>query len=413
MKQETQEFNTSFTPYQKMVMLILALLQFVIVLDFMIIAPIGDVLMKTLNISTEQFGLVVSSYAFSAAISGIAVAGFADKFDRKKMLLVFLVGFIAGTLFCGLSDTYAELLASRIITGIFAGVTSSTLLAIVADVFVAKMRGQVMGIVQMGFGLSQVLGIPLGIYIATRFNWHGTFLFIVALGVIILLAIAFTFKPINGHLRNQRDKNAFLHLWHTLNNKQYQIGFLATAFLTIGGFMLMPFSSIFLINNVHITNEQLPIVFLCTGLSSLIVMPLIGKLSDKFDRFRLFMCASVASSIMVVLYTHLSTTPFWFLVIFNMIFFATIMSRMSPAMALNSMVAKPEDRGAYMSISASLQQTAGGLSSVLAGVIVYQSSQNKPLENFDILGYVAVVIFMFCVYLVRRVDLSLKQQRAT
>lgn len=407
-----QEVTTHFTPYQKMVMLILALLQFVIILDFMIIAPIGDVLMKTLSISTEQFGLVVSAYAFSAAISGIAIAGFADRYDRKKMLVVFVLGFILGTLFCGLSDTYTELLASRIITGIFAGVTSSTLLTIVADVFAAKMRGRVMGVVQMGFGLSQVLGIPLGIFIATRFNWHSTFMFIVALTVLILLAIAYGFKPINEHLKNQRDKNAFLHLWHTVKNKQYQTGFMATMFLTIGGFMLMPFSSIFLVNNVHITNEQLSIVFLFTGLSSLVMMPLIGKLSDKFDRFRIFTFASIAAAIMVVLYTHLPVMPLWSVVIFNMIFFAAIMSRMSPAMALNSMVAKPEDRGAYMSISASLQQTAGGLGALLAGLIVHQSSATSPIEHFDVLGYVAVAIFIFCIYLVSRVDVSLKQQAA-
>jgi predicted MFS family arabinose efflux permease len=412
MQQETPIFNAGFTLYQKWVMLILALLQFVVVLDFMIIAPIGDVLMKSLSISTEQFGLAVSAYAFSAAISGIAIAGFADSYDRKKMLLVFVLGFIAGTFFCGLSNTYTELLVSRIITGIFAGVTSSTLFAIVTDVFIASMRGRVIGVVQMGIGLSQVLGIPLGIYLAMQFNWHITFMLIVAITMIIFLAIAWVFNPINEHLEHRHNKNVFLHLWHTINNRQYQIGFLATAFLTIGGFMLMPFSSIFMVNNVHIPNEHLSIIFLCTGVSSLIVMPLIGKLSDTFDRFRIFMFASVASAILVVIYTHLSVTPLWIMIIFNMLFFAIIMSRMSPAMALTSMVAKPENRGAYMSISSSLQQTAGGLGAILAGLIVYQPSKASPIEHFDILGYVAVVIFLFCIFLVRRVDLSLKQQMA-
>nr|AIA14288.1 Major Facilitator Superfamily [uncultured bacterium] len=402
------QVKTEFTSYQKMIMLILALLQFVIVLDFMIIAPIGDLLIKTLDISTKQFGFVVSSYAFSAAISGVAIAGFADKFDRKKMLLVFFLGFILGTLLCGLATSYIEILSARIITGIFAGVTSSTLLTIVADIFAANMRGRVMGIVQMGFGFSQVIGIPLGLFIATRFDWHSTFLFIVALTILIWIGIALIFKPIAEHLKHQSEKNAFTHLWHTLKNKDYQIGFMATTFLTIGGFMLMPFSTIFLVNNVHIANENLPIIFLTTGLSSLVVMPIVGKLSDKYDRFRIFMFAGIAASFMTIIYTHLTVTPLWIMVIFNMVFFATIMSRMSPAMALNSMVPKPEDRGAYMSISSSLQQTAGGLGSIVAGLIVYQASETSALQHFDILGYVTVAAFIMCIYLVRQVDLSLK-----
>jgi len=407
-----QSSPANFSAYQKIVLFILALLQFTVILDFMIIAPIGDMLMKTLDITTEQFGLVVSSYAFSAAISGIVVAGFTDKYDRKKVLLVFFFGFLIGTLFCGLSTSYIQLLTSRIITGIFAGVTSSAVLTIVSDIFAPQMRGRAMSGVQMGFAVSQILGIPLGIFIANKLGWNATFIFIVVLTALILAAIFLIFKPITGHLQKQTDKNPFLHLWHTLTNKQYQVGFMAITFLAIGGFMLMPFSAVFLINNVHISHEQLPIVFLFTGLSSLIVMPLVGKLSDKYDRYYLFVVGSTVAAIMVFIYTHLTATPLWLVIVVNMLLFAAIMCRMSPAMALNSMVPKPEDRGAYMSVSSSLQQTAGGLSSVTAGFIVYQASETSPLEHFDILGYLAIAIFALCVFLIRRVSISLKQRPA-
>jgi predicted MFS family arabinose efflux permease len=408
----TQELNTKFSSYQKVVMLILALLQFAIILDFMIIAPIGDALMKTLDIGTKEFGVVVSSYAFSAAISGILVAGLTDKYDLKKVLLFFFFGFIVGTLFCALSSTYIEILLSRIITGIFAGITSSAVLTIVTDIYAPQMRGRAMSGVQMGFAASQILGVPLGIFIANKLGWNSTFTFIVVFSILLLITIFVVMKPITGHLQHQSDKNAFLHLWHTLTNKQYQIGFMAVTFLTIGGFMLMPFSAVFLINNVHITAEQLPIVFLCTGLSSLIVMPVIGKLCDQFDRYKIFMIGSLAASVMVFIYTHLSTTPLWLVITINMLLFAGIMSRMSPAMALNTMVPKPEDRGAYMSISASLQQTAGGISSVIAGFIVFQASETSPLEHFDILGYASITVFIVCIFLVRRVSISLKQRTA-
>jgi predicted MFS family arabinose efflux permease len=404
-----QQLETRFTPYQKIVLLILALLQFTVVLDFLIIAPIGDVLMKTLNISTQQFGLVVSSYAFSAAISGIVIAGFADKYDRKKLLLVFFFGFIIGTLLCGLSSTYMEILLSRIVTGIFAGVTSSAILTIISDMFAANTRGRAMSGVQMGFAVSQILGVPIGIVIANKFGWNSAFIAIVFVAVLIFAVIVFVFKPINAHLQNQREKNPFLHLWHTVSNKQYQIGFLAIMFLSIGGYMLLPFSSVFLVNNVHISYDQLPLVFLCTGVSSLIVMPIIGKLSDKFDRYRIFLVGSVAAIVMVTIYTHLSVTPLWLLIVVNMAVFAAVMCRMSPAMALNSMVPTPQDRGAYMSVSSSLQQMAGGVGSALAGMIVVQSSNDSPLEQFDVLGYVLVAVFILCIFLVGKMNLGIQK----
>ena len=76
-----------FLPYQVVVIVLLALTQFTVVLDFMVMSPLGDMLMKSMNLKTSQFGFAVSSYAFSAGISGLLTAGFADKFDRKKLLL--------------------------------------------------------------------------------------------------------------------------------------------------------------------------------------------------------------------------------------------------------------------------------------------------------------------------------------
>jgi predicted MFS family arabinose efflux permease len=152
-----------FTPYQRLVIAILAFLQFTIVLDFLILSPLGAILIKELHITPAQFGWVVSSYAFSAGISGLATAGFADRFDRKKLLLFFYGGFIGGTVLCGLAPSYHLLLIARIVTGIFGGVIGSISLAIAADLFPLEVRGRVMGLVQTAFAASQVLGLPLGL----------------------------------------------------------------------------------------------------------------------------------------------------------------------------------------------------------------------------------------------------------
>ena len=125
----------------------------------------------------------MSAYAFSAGVSGLLAAGFADRFDRKKLLLFFYAGFIVGTLWCGLAQTFESLLLARIVTGLFGGVIGSVVLAIATDLFPPQMRGRVMGFIQTAFAASQVLGIPLGIYLSNRWNWHVPFLAMVALGV--------------------------------------------------------------------------------------------------------------------------------------------------------------------------------------------------------------------------------------
>lgn len=121
----SQQKQSIFTSYQKLVIFLLAVTQFTVILDFMVMSPLGDILMKSLSLSPKDFGIAVSAYAFSAGISGLLTAGFADKFDRKKLLLFFYIGFILGTAFCGLAHTYAQLVAARIITGLFGGVISS------------------------------------------------------------------------------------------------------------------------------------------------------------------------------------------------------------------------------------------------------------------------------------------------
>lgn len=134
--------SKQFTGYEKFVIAVLAFLQFTIILDFMILAPLGAFLMPDLKMNTTQFGTVVSAYAISAAISGFLTAGFADKFDRKKLLLFFYTGFIFGTLLCGLANSYEFLLLARIVTGLFGGVIGSIVLAIMTDVFSLAREGE-------------------------------------------------------------------------------------------------------------------------------------------------------------------------------------------------------------------------------------------------------------------------------
>lgn len=405
-----QQDSPPFSPYQKFVIGILAITQFTVILDFMVMSPLGDMLMKSLNLQPSAFGLAVSAYAFSAGISGLLTAGFADRYDRKKLLVFFYFGFIVGTVFCGIANSYITLIAARVITGLFGGVIGSISMAIITDLFSMQQRGRVMGFIQMGFGASQVLGIPISIYIATHLGWEAPFLMVAAIALIIFFLIMIKLKPVTAHLTVKNDKSAWKHLWHTLAKVDYRIGFAATALLSLGGFMMMPFGSAFAINNLHVTMEQLPLLFMISGVSSLAIMPVIGKLSDRLDKFKLFAVASIWLMLVCVIYTNLSVTPFALVVFFNIMMMIGILSRMVPSSALTSAVPEAYDRGAFMSINASLQQISGGLAAAVAGMIVVQKDKFSPLEHYNIVGYSVVAISVLGIFMMYKVGKIIKSR---
>lgn len=393
-----------FTRYETLVIAVVALVQFTVIVDFMVLSPLGVILMPALHITPQQFGAVVSAYAVSAGISGLLAAGFADKFDRKKMMLFFYTGFVGGTLLCGVATGYEFLLIARIVTGIFGGVVGSIGFAIITDLFKPEVRGRVMGFVQMAFAGSQVLGLPIAIFIAPRMGWHSVFFLIVGAGILVVALIAFGLKPVDSHLKNKIDRNAFHHLWSTLTNPSYFRGFAATTLLATGGFMLMPFGSTFTQFNLGIDQKMLWVIYLVTGIFSMATGPFIGKLSDTVGKYPVFCFGSLMSSIVVIIYCNLGSTPIWGVILISVIMFAGIASRMIASQALMTAIPEAPDRGAFMSINSSTQYLAGGFATFIAGLIIVQRTETSPLENFDILGYAVVgsmiitVIMMYSIH---------------
>jgi predicted MFS family arabinose efflux permease len=359
--------------------------------------------MPALSITPAQFGTVVSAYAFAAGTSGLLTAGFADRFDRKKMLLFFYAGFMSGTLLCGLASTYPALLFARIVTGVFGGVIGSISMAIIADLFPFTMRGRVMGVVQTAFGASQVLGLPIGFYLANHLGWHAPFLMIVGLTVVAGVVIAFYLKPITGHLALQREGNPFVHLFRTVSERRYVQAFLTTTLLATGGFMLMPFGSTFTINNLGISGDAMSAIYFVTGLVTIVAGPNIGRLSDKWGKYKLFCAGSALTAVTVLIYTHLGRTALPLVIVLNSLMFVGVTSRMISASALMSAVPAPASRGAFMSVNASLQQFAGGIGAYVAGLIVVQTPSGA-LAHYEVLGYVVCGAMLLVVVLLRSID---------
>lgn len=401
----------AFTPYQKFIAGLMAFLQFAVILDFMVMSPLGAMIMPALQITPTQFGMVVSAYAFAAGVSGVVTAGFADRYDRKKLLLFFYTGFVLSTLWCGLANTFETLLAARIVTGIFGGVIGSIGGAIVIDLFAPQLRGRVMGLIQTSFAASQVLGLPAALYLSTHWDWHAPFLVLVGLGVLGGIVLAWRMQPVADHLKLKQEKTALAHMVHTAAEARYSLAFITMALLPTGGYMLMPFGSAFSVNNLGLTLQQLPLIYLITGLFTIFVGPLVGRITDKVGVLPVFMGGSALTILMVLIYTHLGVTPFWWVVAINVTMFVGIFSRMIPFQVLVSTVPDAAQRGSFTALSASLQQLSGGVSSLIAGHIVGSTADGKLL-HFEWIGYVVVGTTLLSVYLVFQMQRGMRERAA-
>jgi predicted MFS family arabinose efflux permease len=396
--------DRSFSSYQSLLIALLALVQFTIIIDFMIMSPLGAIMMPALDITAAQFGVAVSAYAFSAGISGILAAGFADRFDRKRLLLFFYVGFTLGTALCALAPNYHVLLLGRIGTGLFGGVIGSVVLAIITDLFALHLRGRVMGFVQTAFAASQVFGIPAGLFLSNHWNWHVAFGALVGLAILTIIVIALVMKPVNDHLRLKQDKTAFRHLIATVGQPRYTLAFAVTTLLATGGYMLMPFGSAFTVHNLGIDIVHLPTIYLISGLFTIFIGPLVGKASDSFGKYPTFAFGSAVSVVMVLIYTHLGQVSLTTAIVVNVLMFVGIFSRMIPSQALISAIPEPSQRGSFSAVGASLQQLSGGLGSVLAAAIIAQNADGS-LRYFDRLGYIVVgtsLLSLIAMYFVQK-----------
>jgi predicted MFS family arabinose efflux permease len=397
--------NSKFTSYQKFVIFLLAITQFTVVLDFIVMSPLGDFMMKSLKITIAQFGTVVSAYAFSAGISGFLAAGFADKFDRKKLLLFFYIGFAIGTLFCALAPTYELMIVARIIAGLFGGVISSISMVIITDLFALKQRGKVIGFVQMGFSASQIFGIPIGLFLANKFNWQIPFLWMAIMAAIILILMLLKLKPINGHLKLKNDTSPFYNLWQVVSQKIYRLGYLNTILLSTGNFLILTFNVPFYVNNLNISADTLTMMFLITGMTIFFLTPFVGKWSDKIQNFKMFAITTLIAVCCIIICSHYQAPiASWIVVLTNVVMMVAIMSRGIPLQTLSSRVPQPQHRGAYMSIVSSTNQVAGGFATLLSGFIIVQKDSNSPLENYTYLAYIASATMLLTMLLVGRLS---------
>ena len=362
----------------------LAFLQFLHIVDFMIMMPLGPTLMRELHLNPQQFSILISSYTFSAAISSLLFSFLSDRVDRKKSILFFFTCFSLATLGCGLVSSFWGLLGMRVMAGFFGGVMGSITLAIVGDLFDVKRRGTAMGIVMTSFSLSAIVGVPLGLIASEHWNWESPFIGVGLAAMATIPLAKFIIPAMKGHMNERPEPEEVTTFYRGLPAPLLLMGL-----LVFGQFAIIPFISPSLVFNAGLPNHQLPLIYITGGLCTVIGSPLIGRMSDLFGPRRIFMIAVLLSCIPMYLVTHLGISYLGIILFVAGLFFVSTSARMVPAMALIQSSFEPAFRGRLMSYVSATQQLSSALAAFVAGSVVVQT-HNGNLLYYPRVGWLGI-----------------------
>lgn len=396
---------------ERLLLLILAAAMFTHIMDFMIMMPLGPQLMRIFDISPQQFSLLVASYTITAGVSGFAAAFLIDRYDRKNALLFVYVGFAVGTLACAFAPTYAVLLITRSLAGAFGGVLGAIILAIVSDAVPLERRAQGIGMVMASFGVASVVGVPFGLFIASKSSWHAPFLLLGGLAVLICVLIVAFVPNMTKHLNANGHLSPIQVLREIFGKRNSRIGLTFSSLLMLGHFTIIPFVAPYMVGNIGFSEAQLAYIYLVGGVCTLFFSPWVGKMADKHGRLKIFTIFGSLVIIPIIVITNLVPVPIWGALIIAAIFFIFSNGRMVPSTTMETAIIKPEFRGSYMSIRSSVQQLSSGIAAFIAGLIITEQPSifdpnAKALVNYHYVGMIAVFFSLLSLYVARKLTVA-------
>lgn len=379
----------------------LAAIQFTHILDFMIVMPLGPRFMEIFAITPGQFGIMVSTYTYSAGFFSLAAAFFIDRFDRKKALLWLYAGFAVGTLACALAPSYPFLVAARFFAGGFGGVAGATLLAILADRVPMKRRGAAMGTLFTSFSVASVAGVPFGLLLADHLGWHAPFFLIAILAVPVWIAAQRRLPTMRGHIRPGAESRPWQEMKAILGKAGHWRAFSLTVVMTAAGFLIVPYISPSLVANAGVANNRLFLIYLAGGAATFFSLRFIGRLGDRLGLRKVFIWVSLIALFPMAAMTAMPPLPLWIILAVTTAFMVFTSGRFAPGMALISGSVEPRLRGGFMNINSALQQLASGAAAMVSGAIVVQGADGT-LDRFPWVGGLSVLCILISLWLVGR-----------
>ena len=389
--------NNSITSAEYPLLIILSLLQFTHIVDFLIILPLGPQLMRLLSISPQQFAILISAYSFGAAVFGIGASFLIDKFDRKHVLLVLLTLFTIGLMICSMATDYKSLLIGRVFTGAFGGNLGAMILAVVADSIPRSRCGTATGFVLSAFPIASIIGVPVGLYMASQTTWQVPYNILAIFTLIFSLIALFFLPPMKEHIKNNRQEKgkSFLSAY---KESSLLSGLIFMFLLIMGGFTVTSFMSPYLVSNLHFSEKELSYVYLIGGVAAFCTSHLAGKMIDKFGERKIFVVSAMISIFAMVALTSIAGVSKGTVFVITTLFFTILNCRFISAMSMINSSVDSCKRGRFMELSSAVQQISCGIAAVVSGFLL-TSAATGELNNYNLIGIIAAVSTIFSIFL--------------
>jgi DHA1 family inner membrane transport protein len=388
---------------ERLVLWLLALTQFTVIMDFMVMMPLSPQLMAAFAITPAQFSGAVSAYAWCAGLSGLLAATYIDRFDRKRLLLTVFLLFNFSNLACAMAPNFHVLVLSRAFAGLTGGVLGAIGMAIIGDLVAPARRGYATGIVMTSFSMAAILGVPLGVGLAAHYGWQSPFYLLVLFSMLVWGLAAFALPPMTAHLGQPVPlSRALPDLVGLFRVPEHLRAFLLTFVTMLNGMLVIPFISPVLVGNLGVKPIDITWIYMAGGAAAFFSSRLVGTWSDRAGKQKVFRIFVLFSVVPIFGITHLPQLPLVALLCLFPFFMVAMSGRTVPLQALLTTVPEHGRRGAFLSANAAVQQIGTGLGALLGGLWL-QTDATGRIAGYGTNGWIAAGLSLFTFWWVGRV----------
>lgn len=391
------------TRSERAVVFLVGAVQFINILDFMMVMPLGPYFVEALGIPASSMGIVAGAYTGSAAIAGLVGSTFLDRFDRRPALGVAMLGLVLGTAAGGFATGLSMMLAARVVAGMFGGPATSIAMSIIADVVPPERRGKALGAVMGAFSVSSIAGVPAGLWLARHGGWRTPFFAVSGLGLVVCAAAIFLLPSLKLHLASRDEHPPYADM---LRRPTVLLSYAMTAVTMTSVFIVVPNISPFLVFNVGYPYDRLELLYMAGGLVSIVVLRIAGGLVDRIGSVPVatFGTAGFVAVMVLGFVFSLPAIPI------VLMFVGFMMSTSFRNVAYNQIatrVPSSAERARFMSLQSAVQHLASAMAGVAASRILTTEPSGKLL-GMPSLAWISITLGVLCPAIMLLIDRRLR-----